>query len=80
MYKETNNSTLNKLLESHGFQDRLCSHEEAAQMLGISSDTLYTWNSTKRYALRRIKVGALNKYWLSDLVKFLNDRTIGGGA
>ncbi len=68
-------SVLNQLLESHSFQDRLCSHKEAANILGISPDTLYTWTSSKRYLLRRIKVGRLNKYWLSDLMRFLNERS-----
>ena len=77
MNKESqHNTVLNKLLESHGFHDRVCSHDESANILGVSPDTLYTWVSTKRYNLRRIKVGSKNKYWLSDLIKFLNERTV----
>jgi hypothetical protein len=73
-------SVLNQLLASKGFQDRLCSHNESAALIGVSPCTLYCWVSTKRYNLRRVKVGSKNKYWLSDLIRFLNERTVGGDA
>ncbi|MBO5441489.1 MAG: helix-turn-helix domain-containing protein [Alphaproteobacteria bacterium] len=48
---------------------------EASQYLGVTRDTLAVWRTTRRYELPYIKVGRLVKYRLSDLDKWLNQRT-----
>ena len=57
-------------------QDELLSREQAAQFLGVSKGTLEVWACTKRYNLPYIKVGRLVKYRKSDLIKFLETRTV----
>ena len=45
---------------------------EAAKFLGVTTDTLAVWASTKRYDLPYYKLGKrLVKYKLSDLEKFI---------
>lgn len=57
-------------------QNKLLSREEAADFLGVSKGTLEVWASTKRYPLPFVKIGRLAKYRLSDLLKFIEDRTV----
>jgi len=56
----------------------LLTREQAAEFLGVRPQTLAVWLTTKRYDLRVIKVGSLCRYRLSDLERFLEQRTIGG--
>jgi hypothetical protein len=59
--------------------DRLLGTDEAAQFLGIRSQTLAVWRSSKRYPdLEYIKVGNAVKYRLSALERRLESRTVGG--
>lgn len=48
---------------------------EAAAILGVEEQTLAAWRSSGRYGLRYTKVGRLVKYNLSDLEKWLNERS-----
>lgn len=54
----------------------LYSRDEAADYLGLKSQTLDVWASTKRYNLKYIKVGRLAKYRKEDLDDFLARRTV----
>ena len=58
----------------------LLSREEAASFLHLRPQTLAVWRSTGRYNLPVIRVGSRVRYRLSDLEKFLSDRTVGGAA
>lgn len=55
--------------------EKLLNSQEASQYLGVTRDTLAVWRTTRRYELPYIKVGRLVKYRLSDLDKWLNQRT-----
>jgi len=54
---------------------QLLSRKQAAEYLGVKENTLAIWACNKRYSLPVIKVGRLCKYRVSDLDKFLNERT-----
>lgn len=56
--------------------DILLNRKEAAQLLGISEATLAVWKTTKRYPLPCVKVGRLVKYRKSDLLAFIEARTV----
>jgi len=49
---------------------------EAAKFLGIGEGTLTMWACAKRYDLPYIRSGRLTKYRLSDLLAFLERRTV----
>lgn len=55
----------------------LLSREQAAEYLGVTSQTLAIWASTKRYELPYVKIGRLVKYRKSDLDKFIMSRIQG---
>ena len=55
--------------------NQLLSRKEAAKFLGVKESTLSVWACVKRYNLRVVKIGRLAKYRMSDLLKFLDDRT-----
>ena len=55
---------------------RLLSRGEAAEFLGVKKITLAVWKSTQRYPLPTVKVGRLVKYRFSDLLKFVENRTV----
>ena len=57
------------------FPGRLNS-KEAAQVLGVSVDTLAVWRCTKRYPLPYIKMGRKVFYRVSDLENFIESRTV----
>ena len=57
-------------------QPNLLSRTEAADYLGIKTQTLAVWASNKRYALKYIKVGRCVKYSQTDLENFVNLRTV----
>jgi excisionase family DNA binding protein len=54
---------------------RLLTPAEVANILGVSVETLNVWRATKRYPLPYVKSGRLVRYKLSDLEKFIDDRT-----
>ena len=57
-------------------QSNLLTNEEAAEYLGVASNSLAVWRTTKRYAIPYVKVGRLVKYRLTDLEAFIESRTI----
>ena len=57
-------------------QHRLLSREEAAAFLGVKVVTLAIWQSTKRYNIPVVKVGRLVRYRFSDLLDFVERRTV----
>jgi excisionase family DNA binding protein len=56
----------------------LLTSEQAAQRLGVTSQTLSVWRCVKRYPLKYIKVGRLVKYRSADIEEFINRRTVSG--
>jgi excisionase family DNA binding protein len=56
----------------------LLTREQAAEYLGIKTQTLAAWAVTGRYNLPCIKVGRLAKYRREDLDKWLASRTSTG--
>jgi hypothetical protein len=54
----------------------LLSPREAAAILHMSPGTLAIWRCKKRYPLRYVKVGWRVMYRRSDLVAFLESRTV----
>jgi len=54
----------------------LLSRKEAAEFLGVKEITLAVWKCTKRYNLPVVKVGRLVRYRHSDLMDFINRRTV----
>ena len=57
-------------------KNSLLTRVEAAEFLGVSSTTLALWKSTKRYNLPVVMVGRLPKYRYSDLLEFIEARTV----
>ena len=55
--------------------NQLLSRKEAENFLGVKESTLSVWACVKRYNLPVVKIGRLAKYRMSDLLKFLDDRT-----
>lgn len=55
---------------------RLLSRKEAAEFLGVKIITLAIWKSTRRYSIPTVKVGRLVKYRLTDLLAFVERRTV----
>ena len=58
----------------------LLTREQAADFLGIRPQTLAVWHSTGRYLIPLVKVGRSVRYRMSDLEKFLQERTVGAAA
>lgn len=54
----------------------LLTSEEAAEMLGTSVITLANWRCTARYSLPFVKIGRSIRYKESDLLKFIESRTV----
>lgn len=48
---------------------------DAAQVLGVSAQTLSIWRCTNRYPLQYVKIGRRVKYRIDDLVRFIESRT-----
>ncbi len=61
---------------SHTNQSKLMTNEEAAEYLGVASNSLAVWRTTKRYTIPYVKVGRLVKYRIADLDAFLESRTV----
>lgn len=55
---------------------KLLSRKEAAEYLGVTSETLDNWACTKRYNLKFYKIGRLAKYKKEDLDEFIENRMI----
>ncbi|WP_133408199.1 helix-turn-helix domain-containing protein [Parashewanella tropica] len=56
--------------------EKLLSSGEAAQLLGVSKNTLCTWRSTGRHQIKYLKIGRLVKYRAADLQQFINQMPI----
>ena len=56
---------------------KLLSRKEAAEHLGVKTQTLAAWHVTGRYGLPVVKVGRSVRYRLADLERWLTSRTIG---
>lgn len=56
--------------------DRLVDEAEAAQILGCRKQTLGVWRSTGRYDLPFVKIGRNVRYRVSDLLAFIDSRTV----
>jgi excisionase family DNA binding protein len=57
-------------------QNELLTTQEAAEFLGSTVGTLEVWRSSKRYPIPYIKVGRLVRYRRSDLLAWLESRTV----
>jgi excisionase family DNA binding protein len=58
-------------------QSDLLDRDQAAAYLGISPRTLAVWATTKRYALKYVRIGRRVKYRRADLDAFIEARTVG---
>lgn len=69
-------------LESGGGGDLkpLLLPEQAAAVLGVTSQTLSAWRCTKRYEIPFVRVGSRVRYREEDLKRFIQSRTNGEGA
>lgn len=56
----------------------LLNRSEAAAYLGIKTQTLAVWASTKRYSLKYVKVGRRALYRPIDLDAFIASNIVGG--
>ena len=54
----------------------LLTRDQAAEFLGVQVQTLASWACSGRYSLPFLKVGRCVRYRVSDLEKFLADRTV----
>ena len=57
-------------------KNHLLSRKEAAAFLGVKEMTLAVWKTNNRYHLPVVKVGRLAKYRYSDLLDFIERRTV----
>jgi excisionase family DNA binding protein len=55
---------------------RLLTEDETADYINVKKETLTTWRCTQRYALPYIRVGRAIRYRISDVEKFLAERTV----
>lgn len=67
-------------IEQRPLIDPLIGRKEAARLLGIAEQTLAVWITTHRYDLPWIKVGRAVRYRLSDILAFIERRTVTPGA
>ena len=56
--------------------NHLLNRKEAADFLGVKEITLAVWKSTQRYEIPVVKVGRLVRYRFSDLLAFVEKRTL----
>lgn len=54
--------------------DRLLTPAQAAEILGVTHQTLAVWRSTGRYNLPFVKVGRRVMYRLTDIQGFIEER------
>lgn len=67
------------MLHAHKDDERLLTRKEAAELLGVKEMTLATlaiWKTNNRYNLPVVKVGRLAKYRYSDIMAFIEKRTV----
>ncbi len=55
---------------------QLLTRKEAADFLGVKEITLAVWKCTQRYDVPVVKVGRLARYRFSDLLDFIERRTV----
>ena len=67
------NETITAILATHS---NLLTNKQAANYLGVASNSLAVWRTTQRYPIPYVKVGRLVKYRLEDLNAFLESRTV----
>ena len=60
--------------------NELLTEDQAAELLGVSPDTLSVWRSTRRYDLTFIKIGRLVRYRRRDVDAWLQSREVNGTA
>ncbi len=60
--------------------DKLLDQKQAAEILGISPGTLSVWRSTKRRALKYVKLGRTVRYREKDLLDFIARGSVTPGA
>ena len=51
--------------------ERYIGTRELANMVGVKTDTIYTWLSRGKVHIKSIKIGKLRRYKLSDIKYFL---------
>ena len=67
---------INTIQNTHSSDEELLNRSEAAKLLGVKENTLAVWASSKRYKLPYVKVGRLVRYRKSDVIRFLQQRTV----
>lgn len=50
--------------------------DEAAELIGVSSETLCVWRCQKRYGLKYYKIGRLIRYKRSDVLAWMESRAV----
>lgn len=55
--------------------DRLLTREQAAQKLSVKAQTLAAWHTSGRYGIPVVHVGRAVRYRVSDLDRWLVERT-----
>ena len=56
--------------------NQLLTPAQSSEVLGVSEQTLAIWRCNKRYSLRYVKVGRYVRYRYSDILSFIDSRTI----
>lgn len=59
--------------------ESLIDANDAANILNINPGTLKVWRSIKRYAVPFVKVGRSVRYRRSDLIAWIESRTVRSG-
>ncbi len=76
-YEDTTKEGKEDLMDTtHSNDHKLLTSQEAADLLGIVRSTLYQWTYNKRYNLPVVKIGKYCRYRLSDLLEFIEKRTV----
>lgn len=57
-------------------EDELLTTADAARVLDVTPGTLEVWRATKRYPLPYVKIGRSVKYRRSDVLAFIQSRTV----
>jgi excisionase family DNA binding protein len=56
------------------FKKGILTAEQAAEILGVTTNTLVKWRWTKRYPLPYLKIGGKVRYRAQDVAAFLESR------
>lgn len=67
---------LERQADAIAIRQALLTEAQAAEFLGIKSQTLSVWRCTRRYSIPFVKVGAAVRYKLSDLQTWIDSRTV----